>query len=252
VLPSHHRLEGRQAHRAPRPAESLGQSGFCGDDRLRGRLYQGADITVANPQFRHEDASGFGPLPGCRRLGPGAALDDCPMIETVGGGHAHQHRDFAPAAGLAEDCHVAGIAAECTDILSHPMQGQDQVEHADIARFPISLRARKIGQMQIAERPDAVANRDDDDIPAARQIRSVEPPDRRCLPVIAAAMEPDHDGTFPAFADRGAPKIQGQAVLALRQPLFGRRSALQKKCVDLRRSDAEIRHLHLGGTRTVA
>ena len=49
-------------------------------------------------------------------------------------GHAEQAGDFAAAAGLAEDRHVGRVAAELRDVVAHPLERGDDVEHADVAR----------------------------------------------------------------------------------------------------------------------
>ena len=94
------------------------------------------------------------------------------MEESVRGRHREQCRDFPAAAGLTEDRHVAGIATEFADVIAHPFERLDDVEHADITRRR-KLRAALLGQIRKTEHVQAVIERDDDDIAVAREIRAV-------------------------------------------------------------------------------
>jgi hypothetical protein len=53
--------------------------------------------------------------------------------QALGDRHGHQRDHLAAAARLAERRDVAGIAAEGRDVVAHPLQGQDQIQVADIA-----------------------------------------------------------------------------------------------------------------------
>src|SRR5262249_1011849 len=101
-----------------------------------------------------------------------AALDDRAMKQAARRRHRQQYADFAAAARLAEDRHVAGIAAEPLDIITHPTQRRDEIEHPGVARMRPGLAA-DTRQMQKAENIEAVVDADDDDIAAARQIGPV-------------------------------------------------------------------------------
>ncbi len=53
--------------------------------------------------------------------------------ETMRGGHGHEGGALGPAAALAEDEDAAGIAAELGDVVADPLEGEDEIELADVA-----------------------------------------------------------------------------------------------------------------------
>ena len=73
-----------------------------------------------------------------------AALHHRLVKESLRRRHGHQRTDFGAAAGLAEDEHVVRIAAEFGDVVAHPLQRQQHVEIADIAR--VCERGRRSGR----------------------------------------------------------------------------------------------------------
>ena len=79
-----------------------------------------------------------------------AAHDDRAMKETLRGRHAGQNADFSAAARLAEDRYVTGVSAERRDVLPHPVERLDDVEHPDVARLRV-LFAADLRQVQVAE-----------------------------------------------------------------------------------------------------
>ena len=82
-------------------------------------------------------------------------------------GHREQRADFAAAAGLAEDHHATGIAAEALDVVAHPAQRLHDVEHADVAGVR-ELRAAEVAEEREAHDVETMIDRHDDDV-AARQ-----------------------------------------------------------------------------------
>jgi hypothetical protein len=64
--------------------------------------------------------------------------------------HRQQRAHLPAAARLAEDRHVAGIAAEALDVVAHPLQRRQHVERAGIAGLGES-RAAKLGEVHVAE-----------------------------------------------------------------------------------------------------
>ena len=76
------------------------------------------------------------------------------MKQAFGGGHHHQSANFSTAAGLAEDGDVDGIAAEICDVVAHPFERGDKVEHSKIRRAGIGLAVG--GEVQMAKHTDPV------------------------------------------------------------------------------------------------
>ena len=60
-------------------------------------------------------------------------------------GHRHQRRDFSAAARLPEDRDEIRIAAEAVDVVAHPLERRDDVEHAGAAG------QREVGSHRLAE-----------------------------------------------------------------------------------------------------
>src|SRR5690606_32888391 len=76
--------------------------------------------------------------------------------------HRHERRHLHPATGLPEDGHVPGIAAERRNVVPHPSEGRDEVQHAGLARAVIS-------QWKVSERAESVIDRHDDDVLSCRE-----------------------------------------------------------------------------------
>ncbi len=129
-------------------------------------------------------------------------------------GHAGECADFSAAAGLPEDGDVAGIAAEIRDVIAHPLERLDAIEHAHVARLRI-LRAAQIRQVQVAEYVEPVVHCHHYDVMLGRQVRSAIH-----LPIagtrrIAAAVEPHHHRPLAAAGALG-PHIHMQTIFRAR------------------------------------
>jgi hypothetical protein len=79
-----------------------------------------------------------------------AALQAGSVEQALRGGHGHERRAFAGAAGLAEDHHVSRIAAEARDVVPNPLQRGDEIHLRGVAR-PRVLRAADLIEIEIAE-----------------------------------------------------------------------------------------------------
>ena len=132
----------------------------------------------------------------------GTAHDDCAVITSLSGWHSGQEADFATASGLPENRDAIRVAAEILDIGLHPVEGEHDIAHADIAGFGV-FAAAELGQIQETESVEPVRNAHNDDILGRGQsIAVVEQPVSRATPE-AAAMEPDHDRPLTAVGCRG-------------------------------------------------
>ncbi len=126
----------------------------------------------SKPERFHELARHARALLRLDELQRRAALDDRAVEQPFGGRHREQRRDLAAAAGLAEHGHVAGVAAELRDVRPHPGKRVHDVEHAHGARLRERLAA-ELGQRREAEHVQAMIDRHDDHVAAAREIRAV-------------------------------------------------------------------------------
>ena len=129
------------------------------------------------------------------------------MEQALGLGNLPQHGDLCPAAGLAEDSHVAGVAAKLCDIVPHPAQGLNQVGHAHVYGVPVLIPEG--GHVKVAEGVEPVVYRYDHHIVQLCQIIAVV---ANLLNAgasgVAAAVNPEHNRQFFAgLAGRG-PDIQ--------------------------------------------
>jgi hypothetical protein len=126
--------------------------------------------------------------------------------------HAHQRAHLAAPAGLAEDRHVAGIAAEIRDVVSHPFECGDRVEHPNVAGMRVFLAAQ-FAQIQISEHVEAMIYCHHDDVVLSGKIAAVihGPVGRGSR--VTATVEPHHHGPFAA-SDTGSPDVQVETILA--------------------------------------
>ncbi len=107
----------------------------------------------------------------------------------------HHAGGLASAAGLAEERHIAGVAAEFCDVVLHPLQRGDQIDGAGVARLRV-LRA--IGrEIERADDIEAVVDADDYDVAELAEILAVIGVGfhRRAVGE-SAAVHPDHDRLF--------------------------------------------------------
>ena len=107
------------------------------------------------------------------RREPEAALQRCAMKEPARGRHGEQRRHFPTAAGLAEDHHVARVAAEGFDVVVNPVERGDQVELTDVARVRVFRAAGEAGEIEIAEQIQPMIERDEHDVAFLREPHAV-------------------------------------------------------------------------------
>ena len=143
-----------------------------------------------------------------------AALQDRPPEQPLGAGHREQHADAHRPGGLAEDRHVAGVPAEGSDVLPHPLQRGDLVEQAEVgdavAEIEEPLRARTPVD-------------DDTDHPVPGEAAAVV--GRRRADLEHAALDPDHHRQ-PCSAGIRRPDVEVQAFLGRRGTLHRRERRL--------------------------
>ena len=169
--------------------------------------------------------------------------------------HVHHADDFAAAAGLPEDHHVAGVAAEALDVVVHPLQRHDQIGRAGVAGVRV---LRTIGrQIERAEDVQPVVHADDHDVAElAERAAVVGVRLHRGAVREAAAVHPDHDRLLHRRREVLGPDVQILAVLvrdpvAMRKHEFvgadgGLLRARADRAPDLRVLDAVPRPNRLG------
>ena len=81
--------------------------------------------------------------------------------------HSQQCANFTAAPRLSEYSYIGGIAAKCTDIISYPFQGSNEVQHAHIARLRV-LCTTYSSQVEIPKQIEAVIYRHSHNIVARR------------------------------------------------------------------------------------
>ena len=137
--------------------------------RSSGTLCRSRTCVLGDPQRRHQLARDARALIALDELQRRAALDDGAMEQPLRRRHRQQRRDLPAAAGLTEDRHRARIAAELRDVVAHPVERCDDVEHADVAGRR-ELRAAGFAERREAEHVQAVIDRHDDDVAARARL----------------------------------------------------------------------------------
>ena len=115
------------------------------------------------------------------------------------------------AGTLAEDRHLARVAAEGSDVLRHPTQRQALVEDAVIAG------EAQLGHGQKAQGAQAVVEGDHHHVARCGEVGAVIDRQGARAEQEGAAMDEDHDRQPLALVDRGArrPDVEEQAVLGI-------------------------------------
>ncbi len=145
----------------------------------------------------------------------GAALGDRGLEEPACAGRAEQGADTGRAGRLAEHGDVIRVAAERADAFAYPFERGDLVEDAGVARAR-ELAVVEIGEMEEAERPEAVVDRHDHDVAVDGKVRAVVPRRIARAPNECAAVNPHHDGSARVVAAR-CPDVEVEAVFAVRR-----------------------------------
>ena len=142
-----------------------------------------------------------------------AAEGDALVDEPLGGRHRGDDADFAATAGLADDGHVARVAAEIGDVVVHPLQGGDDVEHADVAGVEVFLPADR-SEIAESERVEPVVDGAADHVAVAGEVLSAVAVLLDGVAAgIAAAVQPDEHGPLLAV-QAGRPDVEAEAVFA--------------------------------------
>ncbi len=152
------------------------------------------------------------------------------MGEQVFGRRYGQQRGDGVCAGtLAEDRHVARLSAERRDVVADPAQSHHQVAQVEVVVDGDVLR-RQRRQVEAAERPEAVVDRDVH-AAAAREGGAVVDRRRRTAHEIAATVDEDHDGQAVHRAgDSGATTLRVRQSSLIGWYLPGARMVYMRCC----------------------
>ena len=184
------------------------------DEAVERHVLESVQTALADARFLQHGVGEPRREVGSQQASHGAALDDRLVKQAPCPRHGHQGGHLPAAAGLAEDRHVRGIAAEARDVVPHPLERGDDVEQTHVSRCRVLLAADG-REVEEADRADAVVEADDDDIVACEVLSVVDVHLVAGAGGEAAAVQPDHDGAL-ATVEAGSPDVQAQTVFALR------------------------------------
>ena len=139
-----------------------------------------------------------------------ARLRDGAVEESLGLGCSEQHADAHSAGRLAEDRDVVGVAAEAGDVVAHPAQRGDLVAHAVVAAVGVIAVGEGL-VVEVAQRAEAVVDRDQHDVAAAGEVLAVVDRRRAGAAGEAAAVDPDHHRAR-RVVEAGRPDVEREAV----------------------------------------
>jgi hypothetical protein len=129
-------------------------------------------------------------------------------------GHHQQRADREGARGLAEDGHVAGVAAECLDVVANPAQRRDLIELAEV-RAGSEPVATVLGEREIAERTESIIDGHDHRVAALRERATVVHRRAARAEREGSAVDPEQHRPAPSVRG-GCIDVQVEAVLAER------------------------------------
>ena len=141
----------------------------------------------------------------------GAGLRDRLLEQSARCGNRQQHADAHGAGGFAEHGDVFRIAAECRDVLFHPMQRQNLIGDAFRAIAQPGL-AGGIRQIEKPENAQTIIERNDHAV-AGCQMPAVVDALAAGADHEGAAMDPHHHRPLESVAAR-RPHVQVEAVFA--------------------------------------
>ena len=202
-------------HTGRRLVRPLVEQGARGDELVGRRLEQGVDGVLLLRAEQPDQLRGPAGRALARvRRGGRRALGDRPVEQAAGGGYRHQRRHRDAARRLAEDRHVAGVAAERGDVVAHPLQRRDLVAEAEVG-VERPLGRGVAGDVGEPERAEPVVERDVDDVAGAGERVPGVPRHGRRPHAERAAVDPHHHRPRRA-GRRRRDHVDRQAVFAHR------------------------------------
>ena len=208
--PAAHRVDGMlrqtRAQRRPEPRPrrrepAAGNRKRRLHDRIGIELPQRLDIGSDAERVEHRVGGGACRL-GRTGLDQRAAHRERAAEQSLRRRHAEQARDLAATTRLTEDRHVRRIAAEARDVVAHPLERGDDVEHADVAGIgELLVEVRHVEEPEHAE---PMVHAHHHDVVVARQVGEVVERPRRRPDGHAAAVQPHEHRTRRTITDLSA------------------------------------------------
>ena len=125
----------RKAHRHLIDVHASHHGEICAHHPLHRQILKLADLGGVQPELHEQFMSNPRRLIDLHELDGGTAFDNRPVKQALCGRHGEQRAHLAAAARLAEDRYRVGIASKLRDVLAHPLQRVNDIEHPDIARL---------------------------------------------------------------------------------------------------------------------
>jgi len=177
-----------------------------GQELLVGRASQAGDIRAAD-RLQVLLAGGERLVARGEPVAATAALDDGLVEQLARPAQVAAHREAA--GGLAEEGHVAGVAAERRGVGPHPLEGQALVEQAVVPHRAVVGLGRQLLGGEEPERAEPVVRAHHHDAFGGQVVTLVVGHVVRTLDE-AAAVDPDHDRQVLDVLGRA--RVQAQAV----------------------------------------
>jgi hypothetical protein len=120
---------------------------------------------------------------------------------------------------LAEDEDAGGISAKGGDIIADPLEGEDEIELADVAGVAEEIAEwsrGELGEVEVAEEVEAVVEGDDYGVAAAGETEAIVDGAVGGAGGVGSAVNVDEYGTFAVVVDAGGPDVEVEAVLGVR------------------------------------
>ena len=128
--------------------------------------------------------------------------------------HPEQRAHLAAATRLAEHRDVVRVAAEIGDVVAHPLERRDDVEHAGVG-VGVAFAAR-VAEIEEPEQVEPVIEMHEHDVAHPHQVLPVVDREAGRSADEAAAVQPHHHRPLAAVGERRRVDVQHQTVFALR------------------------------------
>ena len=185
---------------------------LCGHDAIERQGLNVRDAIRLDAELGENHVADFCRVVERIHLHARAAFDDGSMEKPFRRRHGEKRGDFLTAAGFSEDEDSAGIAAEIGNVVAHPGERGDDIEHADVAGG--FKRIAGVAEVGIAEQAEAVIDCDDHDISTTGEIRAVIQRSGTGAGGECASVAPDHHGTLVIVLHARRPNVENKTILA--------------------------------------
>ena len=133
------------------------------------------------------------------------------MEQTLGGGHGHEVRALAAAAGLASDCHAVRVAAKLGDVVAHPFQGKHQVHQAHVAGA-CQACSTEPGEVAEPKHPEPMTDRDHHHVGQPGEMLALESLEISGARGVTASVNDEHDRALAVVSNGRRPDVDDEAV----------------------------------------